>query len=307
MNSDFGFVTAATGKPDYLEMAVDMVLSLRQFHDDPVALLCDANLANLAQQHYASVFDHIIEIKQPLRHALESNFLAADLAPFERGLFLDADILLLASLRPYIEDTREKQVTMMGSYLQAGSGRQHHGIPVDKLLRHFAVDRFFTNHSGMFGYQRESARAFFARSREFWQRLYTPRWRLQGFIGNELGFGLAAATIPVSIMREPFPVIWANEMRKMQPGQAPKPLLHFISAPPPDVLEALMADVRRRRARAGLSARSQAHWLAKARRPRLKGRLVKRVLLEWARAACFRGAGCPAYPSRRGQGLQAEF
>ena len=93
---EFGFVTVAMGPLKYLEMAVDMALSVRVFHDDPVCLLCDAPTMAIALEKYSEVFDPIVLIDTPLKHPLASNFLLAELAPFERGFYIDADVLAVA-------------------------------------------------------------------------------------------------------------------------------------------------------------------------------------------------------------------
>ena len=241
---EFGFVTVAMGSERYLEMAVDMVLSLRRFHADPVCLMCDEPLQTVALSRYDHVFDIVVCMPGGLVTPMESNFLLSECAPFERGFYIDADVLVLGSLEAYIEDTRSKPITMMGEFVGPGSGQRHHGIPIDRLLRHFNAPSFFKNHSGALGYQREPARAFFARSRAIYRELYSPRWRFRVLLATNLAFGLAAAGTEMARMQEPFPVIWPKEMPALTPtAPAPKPLLHFIGCPPAAMMHKLMQEV----------------------------------------------------------------
>ncbi len=262
--NDFGFVTAAYGTVNYLEMAVDMALSLQRFHADPVCLLCDPETAKIAKANYSEVFAHVVSPDVELVHPLASNFLICEYAPFARGMFIDADILVQSSLQTYIDETRGSPVTMMGNWVSPGSNKRHHGILVDRLIKHFEIDVFFSNHSGMFSYQRDAGQAFFKHSLEVYNQLRTVQWRAQGHIGNELAFGVTAAQHGVAIMTDPFPVIWPEEMQKMRPGPCAKPLLHFIAALPADVLDEQMGQLNQRRERVGLPLGSEAYWRKKS-------------------------------------------
>lgn len=277
---DFGFVTAAFGKVNYLEMAADMALSLKRFHTDPFCLLCDQETARLAKATYTDIFDHIVCPDVTLVHPLASNFLVCDYAPFARGMFIDADILVQSSLQKYIENTLINPVTMMGHWVSRGSNKRHHGILVDQLMDHFGVDVFFSNHSGMFSYQREAGNPFFRHSLEVYEQLWNFHWRLKGHIGNELAFGIAAAQHEVGVMSEPFPVIWPEEMQKMQPGPCAKPLLHFIAALPEDVLNEQMAQIKQRREEAGLPQGSEEHWRKKSLKSQ-KAQILRKRARTW--------------------------
>ncbi len=262
--NDFGFVTAAFGTVNYLEMAVDMALSVKQFHADPVCLLCDPETAEVAKATYGEVFAHIVCPDVELVHPLASNFLICDYAPFARGMFIDADILVQNSLQEYIDETLVNPMTMMGNWVSPGSNKRHHGILVDRLINHFEIEVFFSNHSGMFGFQRDAGREFFRHSLEVYNQLRTVQWRVQGHVGNELAFGITAAQHGIAIMKEPFPVIWPEEMQKMVPGPCAKPLLHFIAALPADVLDEQMVQVNQRRENIGLPLGSEDYWREKS-------------------------------------------
>ena len=61
-SADRGFLTLATGARDYLELAVDMALSLREHTALPIAIACDGPLAEIARADFASVFDEVTRI-----------------------------------------------------------------------------------------------------------------------------------------------------------------------------------------------------------------------------------------------------
>ncbi len=261
----FGFVTIATGHLDYTEMAVDMALSLRRFHRDPICLLADASARAHVMANYPEVFDVIVELTPRYRPRRTSKFALAELVPFERAVFIDADTIVLSGLETLKRQTVLKNFFMMGSFLPADSLKTHHNIPVKALARAFELDSFFTSHSAALGYQRGYARSFLADCYDVHvTHLYRAKWRLRGFVGDELAIRVTAARRGMNFMEHPFPVIWPNEMADLRPGRRPKPLCHFHCAIPADTLDWLMAEVACNRARAGLPAVSEAAWRRKA-------------------------------------------
>lgn len=263
MSSSFGFATIALGKHDYLEMAVDMVLSLREFHGDPVSLLCCTKLADQASDLYRDVFDDILPLNDHIVAMPASRFLLADRVTYDSCFFIDADVLVLNTLDDHIAETKRKPISLIGSFLSAGSGQRHHGIDVDELIRSFGLDRYFTNHAGAFGYSREFAAGFFRECAEVYAELYRFKWRRKGFIGNELAFGVVNGRRGIAPMELEFPVIWPDEMGELTPGVSAKPLLHFIDMPPENVFDELMARVALRRRARALPTHSTEFWRRK--------------------------------------------
>lgn len=263
---------------NYLEMAVDMALSLGEFHSDPICLLCDRPILEIVQARFPDVFDDLVLIETELDHPLAANFLLSELAPYERGLYIDADVIVLGRLDPWIEETKSKPIAMMGKYLEHGSGERHHDVLIDALLDAFDVPTFFKNHSGALGYQREAAAPFFRKSHAIYRRLHREKFRgvtlRKAWIGNELAFGVAASGLHIDKMATPYPVYWGHEMLTLD-LQAPfrKPLLHFMAPPPPHVLDRVLADVAERRATWGFDVISDEIWRKKAARSQQVSRL----------------------------------
>ena len=275
---ELGFVTVASGNIKYAEMAVDMALSLREQHSEPIWLVADEASARHVNQNYPGIFDGISLIPAGYDLVRTHKFAIAEAAPCKRGIFIDADTLVLAPLDKLIAKTRGHGFVMMGAFLPPDSDRKHHGRPVRGLIREFGLERYFTNHSAAFGYEREYARSFLRECHEVYtRRLYTLRHRLQGFVGDELAFGIVAARRGMEPMDKPFPVLWSNELARLQPHDTWKPLCHFINAPAQPALDWMMDEVRRRRRERGFALVSEQHWRQKAAR-RQKSRPVKRLI-----------------------------
>ncbi len=263
--ADFGFATIATGSRAYLEMAVDMVLSLRDFHDHPVCLLADRRAEEAARRDYPGIFDPVIRLTPRYRRTRTTKFALAELVPFAQTVFVDADSLVLGSLGSLINQTRVDRFFMMGSFLPAETDRRHHGIAVRALTAAFGLDSFFTCHAAAFGYQRAHARDFLAARRDIYTRgLDCRRWHRRGFVGDELAFGIAAARRGINLMATPCPVIWKEDLDRFRPGAPPAPLCHVHFRMPDDVMDWLMEGAAQRRRDAGLALRSAKAWRAKS-------------------------------------------
>ena len=62
-----GYLTLAARNRGFLEMGVDMALSLKEHTDNPVALAADETLASLARKRYAAAFDEITVLPRRFR------------------------------------------------------------------------------------------------------------------------------------------------------------------------------------------------------------------------------------------------
>ena len=260
----FAFVTIATGKRFYLEMAVDMVLTLRRFHDEPVVLLAEGDCLDEARASYADLFTRIVAVPEVPAKKRRAKFLLADLTPAHRAIFVDADILVLKPLQKLIDVAGREPVAMMGSFVGADTTKRHHGIPIPKLCSAFGTDRFFTSHSAAILFDRDRARPFMTEAAKVHEEMLILK--PGPFIGDELAFGIAGARCGVAQMPKPFPVIWSNEVDDLDLTTPPKPFLHFHLNPPRRVLEAALATVSElRRAHGFDPVASQAAWRRKAR------------------------------------------
>lgn len=265
-------MTVARGAVRYAEMAVDMALSLRDWSSEPVILAADAESLAHVRRTYPRVFDDVVLL--PPRYGAEgrtSKFGLAEVTPLGRTLFIDADTLVLSDPGDVLDQARNAEFLMMGTYRTAETSASHHGFSVAGLIRDFGLQRYFSNHSGAFAFERACGLDFLAECYEVYAgHLYRPSRRIRGFVGDELAFGVVAGRRGVTIMREPFPVYWPNELRQLGPDNHPKPFCHFYASPPAETLDWLMAGVVERRLRHDVPGDSVAHWKRKAAVGRFK-------------------------------------
>lgn len=97
-----GFVTIATGKDKYYDMAVNLLRSYRQNSSDsaPFALICDRDCPQ------AREFDSFVLLETAHRSYVDKLFLVQN-TPFEETIFIDADCLILRDTQPLWEDFAE--------------------------------------------------------------------------------------------------------------------------------------------------------------------------------------------------------
>ncbi|MCB1480553.1 MAG: hypothetical protein KDJ55_00995 [Rhodobiaceae bacterium] len=257
-----GFATIAAGRLEYAEMAVDLALSLREHHDNPVCLVADDTCGQHVRRRYPGVFDLIADL--PPRFDMRSTamkFCLAEAVPYANAIFIDADTLVLSPLDKVIEQTLRHDFIMMGSFLLPDTNKKHHGYSVRMLIREFALEHYFTNHSGAFGYNRDYAASFLDDCIALYRNeLYTLRNRMRGVVCDEIAFGIVAARRGMTQMSKPFPVMWGAELAEFDPGDIRKPLCHFHRPVSPAGLDWLMDEVKRRRLAQGLPAVSEKVW-----------------------------------------------
>jgi hypothetical protein len=142
-----GIVTAAFGRRKYIEMAVDLALSLRTVTSLPIAIITDSRLALVIERSYKKVFDQVIVVDSSARpigreaYVLAKAF-AMKASPFRISLFLDADMVCFSTPDRLLDGIDDDVVRVSGSYHSAAScgDRTHHGMPIAQLIDEFGID-----------------------------------------------------------------------------------------------------------------------------------------------------------------------
>lgn len=88
-----GFITIATGKALYYQLAKNLLLSYKLFCDSPYpfAILCDR------ENEYTALFDDVV-LFQPGEHPYFDKFRLLKESPYDETIFIDADCLAYADL-----------------------------------------------------------------------------------------------------------------------------------------------------------------------------------------------------------------
>ncbi len=279
-----GYLTLATGRPGYLEMAVDMALSLREHTQLPVAVACDAPLASYAQEHYASVFDRVTRLPERFLGGRTRKYGVAEATPFEETVFLDADCIVLGSLDPLFTSLQTTDLAFLGSQLGPDRDENHHGFSTAWLIRRFGLDSYLKTNSGVFAFRKEPAievmEAFRACHEDELKR--GLRWSilLGRWLGDEIAIGVVGGRRGLSPLPFPNTMYWPQEFDSIDLAAPSKPLLHFIWPPSDALLEELLSCMRERRERAGVGGSGEAHWRAEVEsleRMKRRRRLLERI------------------------------
>jgi len=265
-----GYLTLAARDARYLEMAVDMALSLRAHTDLPVALAADDALAGAARTRYAAVFDEITLVPSRFRHGRALKFGTAAATPFDETIFVDADCIALGSLDhiwPVLERT---DMAMTGEHLTAGDDRVHHGFPTRALIHRFDLNTYLKTNSGLFAFRRAPALDIMEECRlchetEVLRRL---RWQtlLGRWLGDEIAFGIVGGRRGLGTLPKPDAMYWPEELVALDLDRPTKPLLHMLWPLDERQLAQLVAGTTTRRRAAGIPGDAAAPWREESRR-----------------------------------------
>lgn len=262
---DRGYLTLAAGRPRFLEMAVDMALSLREHTALPVALAADEGLESIARSRYPSVFDEVTRIPDRFLGGRTLKYGTAEASPFGRTIFVDADCIVLGGLDHLWAGLDGADMAMLGELLTMDDDENHHGFSTRRLMKRFGLDRYLKTNSGIFCFRTVPARAIMDECLDCFVNEIRPGLRggvlRGGWIGDEIGFGVVGGRRRLATLPPPHAMYWPQEFGALDLDHPTKPLLHFIWPPPADVLERLLARMRRRRGEAGVPCDGHDHWL----------------------------------------------
>lgn len=279
-----GFLTLATGRVGFLEMAVDMALSLRDHTELPIGVATDRPLAGLVKSRYASVFDHATVVSDRFLDGRVRKYGVAEASPFEETVFVDADCLVLAPLDHLFDALGDHDVAMLGEQLTRDDDDRHHGFSTRRLMKRFDLERYLKTNSGVFAFRRTPAIDVMEACRTCFVEEVRPRLRwsilLGRWVGDEIAIGLVGGRRGLGTLPLPHPMYWPHEFETLDLDTPAKPLLHFIWPPPDEVLERLLREMRARRRDADVPGDGMGYWLAevkKLRRMKWRRRLLERL------------------------------
>jgi hypothetical protein len=95
-----GIVIIATGHPYYGRMAFNLALTIKAAENIPIAIIYRQPGINHLNEHQRSIFDHTILLGDNYGTGFTTKLYLDELSPFDKTLFLDADMLWLPSMKP---------------------------------------------------------------------------------------------------------------------------------------------------------------------------------------------------------------
>ncbi len=279
-----GYLTLAAGSTSYLEMAVDMALSLREHTGHPIGLVCDEEIAEATMSSYTTVFDTITPIGADFRDGRALKYGVAEACPWDEAIFVDADCLVLGPLDHAFDALADTPVAFLGELLPRGTDEGHHGFSTRRLMQRFDLEHYLKTNSGFFAFRkapaeeimRECLRCFIdeARPKLTWSLL------LGGWLGDEIAIGIVGGRRELRPLPKPAEMYWPAEFDSIDPERPTKPLLHFIWPLPARTFTELMRVAEDRRDAAGVPWPGAGHWVveqAKLERMARRERWMERL------------------------------
>jgi hypothetical protein len=258
-----GFITIAFGRR-HAEMAIDMALSLREFHREPVSVAVDRSAARHLRLYRPSPFDQIIILPQRV-HPFGARFLLAEATPYQYSVSIDADILFLGP-SPFLEYDFTAPLAMYGAYMTPEQDFQTY-YPSKQIFADFGLSRYFWGTGGIFVFRKKEASEMFRACYEFYTsgiKKY-PRYA-QATLSDEMVFGIMGDIYPIDSL--PCPTIhpWpmAKDLPTISSSDRQWPVFHMIGPPSDAFMEYLMEKVNGRRREAGFALGSEKTWRDKA-------------------------------------------
>lgn len=94
-----GFITIATGKEEYYQLAQNLLRSYRYFCSNPLpfTVLCDR------ENEYTSNFDDVIIYKNGATNSYLDKLSLGEYLPYDENIFIDADCLAFGDLNPIFD------------------------------------------------------------------------------------------------------------------------------------------------------------------------------------------------------------
>lgn len=272
-----GYLTLAARSGRYLEMAVDMALSLREHTALPIALAADEPLAETAQARYEDVFDVVTLIPERFRQGRTLKYGSAEASPFEETIFVDADCVVLGPMDGLLDVLADCDMAMTGELLGPEEDLKHHGFSTRGLMRKFDLEHYLKTNSGLFCFRRSAALEIMEECRACYVGEVVPKlwWStlLGRWLGDEIAFGIVGGRRRLGTIPKPDLMYWPEEFADLDLESPSKPLLHMIWPPEPETLDALLAGTEARRRAAGVRGDGASHWREEVRAlSRLAGR-----------------------------------
>ena len=260
-----GYLTLAAGSQRYLEMAVDMTLSLREHTGHPVGLVCDEGIAEAAMSTYPTVFDTVTPVGADFRDGRALKYGVAEASPWDEAVFIDADCLVLGSLDHAFDALADTPMAFLGELLTRDENENHHGFSTRRLMRVFRLDHYLKTNSGFFAFRKAPAERIMRECLRCFLDEARPKLSLSllrgAWLGDEIAIGIVGWRHELRPLPKPGEMYWPAEFDSIDPDRPSKPLLHFIWPLPARTFDELMRVVEGRREAAEVQWPGADHWV----------------------------------------------
>ena len=252
----------AVGKPEFVEMAVDMALSYKSFNNEPVSCIVDNQTKNIIEEKYSVIFDELIIIPENYNVGRTRKFSCAELSPYDSTVFMDSDILLLNTISHlWREAELNNYITMIGHYIGENTSIIHHGFSVSELIEAGKIDQYLKVNSGFFHFIKEPSKEFFIECEKKYKELfYNSTLDKKGWLGDEIAIGMVGHKFNVSCFKTPSPMMWDKQLAALKKNDHTYPVCHFIAPIPVSTVKWLVRRSRGLRKSNGLPTGGEKVW-----------------------------------------------
>jgi hypothetical protein len=206
-----GVVTAAFGSRKYLEMAVDLALSLREVSSLPLSILTTPEGADYLDRHYAGAFEAAISVPQLEAEHGKAKYLAAKLeclrrSPYDTSIFLDADIICVKDPSFLLEGMHDNHVRVHGRLHNSEScgSVSHHGLLISDIIARLGLDAYTYCSLAVFAFDKLGGAALanlMEAERDGWNKKTTAEFG--DILYDEILLGVLGARSGVDFFRHP--------------------------------------------------------------------------------------------------------
>jgi hypothetical protein len=196
---DSGILVIAFGSNRYVELAMNLSLSLKLNHNPyPVALVTDSLDPNLDLY-----FDRIVPIDPTKGSGFSQKMWMYEYSPFLKTLFIDADCLVVKNISFLFEWMDGKSVTCLGEKVFEG---ELLGTSLEKLRNFISFDFLPTFNGGVYYFEKSDlSKKTFELAREIFYSKYQTwdLWLFNGKPGDEPAMSIAMGHFNLEPVSDP--------------------------------------------------------------------------------------------------------
>jgi len=204
--SQQGVITTSFGKRHYLELAVDMALSVQACSSLPVSIATDTAGGKFIRQCYPNVFDQVIveprlDTEKGALRKIVGKAAALAQSPYEKTIFFDADVICVKDPSYLFEEVRENDVVVFGRRHTRETARElkirHHNMLIADFMEGVGIDSYYYTFLCAFVYDQTGGqrlgKLFVEKANAWNDRVNKSGWRIPGdevylgLLGDESG------------------------------------------------------------------------------------------------------------------------
>jgi len=214
-----GIILLATGHANYTKMAYNLAMTIKTSGENTPVAIVHTGLDHLTLSQQA-LFDYTIQLPEGYKAGFGAKLHLDQLSPFDKTLFLDADMLWLAGRKPselFAELDSIPFTAITEGHSEAINYKYYFWAEPQEIKDEYKVDKVWQFRSEVMYFERGAKIFELARSLEPEKRLKTIR-RFGAMIPDELYFNISAAVLKIDPHKPNWmPAYWARLHGEIMP------------------------------------------------------------------------------------------